>query len=281
MRRVAAGRFSSCMNAHSGPSHRYIIDSLHSHEPPHHHTVPSRGVPIRTSSSDSELAPLSSRDPILQSNRSGFDWEESGGRPSASPTSTSARSTSYYSQQSEAPSSAFSTVVGLLVHSIADGISLGASSVTSSSAPSTKTTDDTSLDLIIFLAIMVHKAPAAFALSTLLSSTPGVSAWYRHQSLLAFSLAAPFGAVLTYVGLNVVGAEGGSNVGWWTGVALVFSGGTFLFVATHVMKDKEGSSESSEGEETPGTVSDKRKMVLVLGGMVTPLLLSRLVGHGH
>lgn len=127
---------------------------------------------------------------------------------------------------------------------------------------------------------MVHKAPAAFALSTLLSSTPGVSAWYRRRSLLAFSLAAPLGALVTYAGLNFVGAEGGSGVGWWTGVALVFSGGTFLFVATHVMKAKEEASSDDEADGSQD-IDGKQRMALVLGGMFTPLLLSSVVGHGH
>lgn len=182
-------------------------------------------------------------------------------------------------------SSAFSTVVGLLVHSLADGISLGASSI-STSTDEDADSDETSLDLVIFLAIMVHKAPAAFALSSLLSSSPSVTPFFRQRSLFAFSLAAPIGAVLTFLFLNLIGAEGGESVRWWTGVALVFSGGTFLFVATHVMKgaegvDSEGSEEKHEREATAGADDARMKMALVIGGMCTPLVLSKLVGHGH
>lgn len=183
-----------------------------------------------------------------------------------------------------AASSAFSTVVGLLVHSLADGISLGASSISTPDSHSTPT-DDASLDLVIFLAIMVHKAPAAFALSSLLSSSPSISPFFRQRSLLAFSLAAPLGAVLTYLFLSLVGAEGTDSIGWWTGLALVFSGGTFLFVATHVMK----GGESGEGDgveekcerELGAAVGGRLRMGLVMAGMCTPLVLSKIVGHGH
>lgn len=159
--------------------------------------------------------------------------------------------------------SAVSTVVGLLVHSLADGISLGASSLSISGTSH-------SLDLLIFLAIMLHKAPTAFALSSLLLSSSSSPSFIR-QSLIAFSLAAPVGALVTYFLLALVGA-GGDGMGWWTGIVLVFSGGTFLFVATGVM--------NRENEEEGG-VGKGARIALVVGGMVTPGLLSRLVGHGH
>ncbi|KAL8830995.1 MAG: hypothetical protein Q9170_005480, partial [Blastenia crenularia] len=53
----------------------------------------------------------------------------------------------------------FSTTLGLVIHAAADGIALGASHSSGSS---------TSLGLVIFLAIMIHKAPAAFGLTSVL-----------------------------------------------------------------------------------------------------------------
>ena len=127
-----------------------------------------------------------------------------------------------------------------------------------------------SLDLLVFLAIMLHKAPTAFALSSLLLSSSCTPTFTR-QSLLAFSLAAPVGALITYFLLALIGA-GGDGMGWWTGIVLVFSGGTFLFVATGVM-NRENEEEGGLGKAS--------RMALVVAGMVTPGLLSRVVGHGH
>jgi len=114
-----------------------------------------------------------------------------------------------------------STTLGLCIHAAADGIALGASSTSTST---------TSLSLIIFVAIMVHKAPAAFGLTSVLLRQ-GLGKRSARAHLVIFSLAAPIGAVATWV---VVRALGGGGKGepalmrWWTGVLLLFSGGTFL-----------------------------------------------------
>lgn len=261
---------------------------MHSHDPPvSSRSTRARGTLYRSPSSHSELAPLSARD--SDEEEDGYSWEENGyapgGRTTRTPSPMRPHSPAPPSTANDlAASSAFSTVLGLLVHSLADGISLGASSI-SSSGSSSSPGDDASLDFVIFLAIMVHKAPAAFALSSLLSSSPSLSTLFRQRSLLAFSLAAPVGAVLTYLFLSLVGAEGGESIGWWTGLALVFSGGTFLFVATHVMKGGEGAE--GEGVEEKGerelgaAVGGRMRMGLVIAGMCTPLVLSKIVGHGH
>lgn len=113
-----------------------------------------------------------------------------------------------------------STTLGLVIHAAADGIALGASSTRPS------------LSLVIFLAIMVHKAPAAFGLtSVLLKQGLGKRAARAH--LVLFSLAAPLGALATWAIVSILGG-GGTGPGseevmrWWTGVLLLFSGGTFL-----------------------------------------------------
>lgn len=48
--------------------------------------------------------------------------------------------------------------VGLVVHAAADGIALGAAA----------TTNHRDVEIIVFLAIMLHKAPASFGLVTFL-----------------------------------------------------------------------------------------------------------------
>ena len=132
---------------------------------------------------------------------------------STSPPSTSAT-----------PQRSLSTTLGLCIHAAADGIALGASS---------SSTSTTSLSLIIFVAIMVHKAPAAFGLtSVLLKQGLGKRAARAH--LVIFSLAAPVGAVGTWILVRALGGGGDTEPGlmkWWTGVLLLFSGGTFLSVA--------------------------------------------------
>lgn len=121
------------------------------------------------------------------------------------------------------PQRSMSTTLGLCIHAAADGIALGASS---------SSTSTTSLSLIIFVAIMVHKAPAAFGLtSVLLKQGLGKRAARAH--LVIFSLAAPVGAVGTWVVVRTLGGGGNTEpsvMKWWTGVLLLFSGGTFLWV---------------------------------------------------
>jgi solute carrier family 39 (zinc transporter), member 9 len=118
-----------------------------------------------------------------------------------------------------------STTIGLVIHAVADGIALGASTAT----PTTKTT----LGLIVFTAIMLHKGPAAFGLTSVLLKQ-GLSKRSARAHLAIFSLAAPVGAIGTWMIVNLVGRAGlagntekGDGV-WWTGIVLIFSGGTFL-----------------------------------------------------
>ncbi|KAI9610156.1 hypothetical protein H4Q26_007155 [Puccinia striiformis f. sp. tritici PST-130] len=169
-------------------------------------------------------------------------------------------------KNSRIQSNSFSTVIGLLTHSLADGIALGASSVPITTPIPTskrngKESTAISLQFIIFLAIMVHKAPAAFGMVSVLLSE-GLSKKTVRKILLGFSLAAPMGALLTYLGLTILNklmhssspadVIGGNladispdivhyGFKWWIGVTLLFSGGTFLFVATHALQTSSSS----------------------------------------
>lgn len=117
------------------------------------------------------------------------------------------------------------TTVGLVIHAAADGIAMGASA----------TTEDMRLGFIIFVAIMVHKAPAAFGLTSVLLRQ-GLSKRAARGHLIVFSAAAPVGALVTYCIVELflggsggqVAAEGSSGEQWWTGMLLLFSAGTFL-----------------------------------------------------
>jgi solute carrier family 39 (zinc transporter), member 9 len=111
------------------------------------------------------------------------------------------------------------TTTGLVIHAAADGIAMGASASTS----------NTKLGFIIFLAIMIHKAPAAFGLTSVLLKQ-GLSKRAARGHLIIFSLAAPFGALTTWLMVHLLGGVGmeGEKGQWWTGMLLLFSAGTFL-----------------------------------------------------
>ncbi|KAL5363504.1 ZIP zinc transporter-domain-containing protein [Aspergillus floccosus] len=177
-------------------------------------------------------------------------------------------------------SHSFATTTGLVIHAAADGIALGASS------------SDTGLSFIIFLAIMVHKAPASFGLTSVLLKQ-GLSSRAARAHLLIFSLAAPVGALVTwlFVQIQIRGANSPDDelaTGWRTGVLLLFSAGTFLYVAMHTMQENGPNSGSRElpvnGYGDPREIpskSDKsmRDLVASVIGMILPLFLQ--IGHAH
>ena len=183
-----------------------------------------------------------------------------------------------------------STTVGLVIHACADGIALGASSTTTGR-----------LSFIIFLAIMIHKAPAAFGLTSVLLKQ-GLSTRAARAHLIVFSLAAPVGALLTWGAAHLLGystAALGSSTSteFATGVLLLFSGGTFLYVAMHTMQEVGGHSHEegngyvgvpmtdiygsapSQMPKRDGGASFVDTMVCVVG-MLIPLL-TQMFGHGH
>ncbi|RAK97197.1 Mn(2+) transporter ATX2 [Aspergillus ibericus CBS 121593] len=175
-------------------------------------------------------------------------------------------------------SHSFATTTGLVIHAAADGIALGASS------------SDTGLSFIIFLAIMVHKAPASFGLTSVLLKQ-GLSSRTARAHLLIFSLAAPVGALMTFLFVQIMGSGSGSDdIGnrWRTGVLLLFSAGTFLYVAMHTMQENSPNSSARETQangygdhrEAP-SASDKsmRDLIASVVGMVLPLFLQ--IGHAH
>jgi zinc transporter 9 len=116
-------------------------------------------------------------------------------------------------------SRSLATTLGLVIHAAADGIAMGASA----------TTSNLSVGLIIFFAILVHKAPAAFGLTSILLKQ-GLSKRAARVHLMVFSLAAPAGALATYFIVSLVGGDSmdGESAQWWTGMLLLFSAGTFL-----------------------------------------------------
>lgn len=112
--------------------------------------------------------------------------------------------------------------LGLIIHAMADGIALGASSLTENSG----------LGLVVFLAVIIHKGPTALGLTTTLM-TLKLNRQQIQTRLLLFSASAPAGALLTYGIVNLFGGRGVSELassahkvdqlGWWTGLVLLFS----------------------------------------------------------
>ncbi|KAK2753120.1 hypothetical protein FQN55_005080 [Onygenales sp. PD_40] len=172
----------------------------------------------------------------------------------------------------------FATTTGLVIHAAADGIALGAS------------TSNSSLSFIIFFAIMVHKAPAAFGLTSVLLKQ-GLSNRAARGHLLVFSLAAPVGALFTWIIAHTVmaGHAGDeSATRWRTGMLLLFSAGTFLYVAMHTMQENgtepsrrdvhaNGYAEGRDGSQRPQ--KSMRDLIASVVGMIIPLFLQ--IGHAH
>lgn len=90
----------------------------------------------------------------------------------------------------------WTTTLGLVVHAAADGIALGAAAAT----------NQLDVEIIVFLAIMLHKAPAAFGLVTFLLHE-GLDRNRAKKHLLIFSISAPAMALITYICLSS-GVEG-------------------------------------------------------------------------
>lgn len=193
--------------------------------------------------------------------------------------------------------------IGLVVHAAADGIALGAAA----------TTSHKDVEMIVFLAIMLHKAPAAFGLVSFLLHE-GIDRQRIRKHLAIFSAAAPLATLLTYFGIGQDQKETLKNVNA-TGIAMLFSAGTFLYVATvHVLPELTsgatggghshggggggggaGSSSSSsvrynQLEQGPGekvmVVQPKgygalryTELAILVTGALLPLLLT--MGHHH
>jgi len=153
---------------------------------------------------------------------------------------------------------------------------------------------------VIFLALMLHKAPAAFGLTSVLLKQ-NLSKRSARGHLIVFSAAAPIGALLTWAVVNMLG-YGGESEGteFATGVLLLFSGGTFLYVAVHVMQESDGGHDhggaqgngyaqvpmglyeeqgSAVGAGAKGQEKGVVDVLVTVLGMLLPLLTQ--FGHAH
>ncbi|XP_028676375.1 LOW QUALITY PROTEIN: zinc transporter ZIP9-B [Erpetoichthys calabaricus] len=165
--------------------------------------------------------------------------------------------------------SSMTATLGLVIHAAADGVALG-SAVASSQV---------SVQVIVFLAVILHKAPAAFGLVSFLLHT-GLEKRQIQKHLLAFSIAAPILAVATFFILSMTGGTSQHRLSA-TGIGMLFSAGTFLYVATiHVLPEisHRGHRQSQQhhrgsGDYEYGGLGLWESVMLVVGSGL-PVLLS-------
>uniref|UniRef100_A0A8C2ZGV7 Zinc transporter ZIP9 n=1 Tax=Cyclopterus lumpus TaxID=8103 RepID=A0A8C2ZGV7_CYCLU len=119
---------------------------------------------------------------------------------------------------------------------VADGFAVGAAVATG----------QVTVQVIVFVAVILHKAPAAFGLVSFLMHA-GLEKKYIQGHLLAFSAAAPILAVTTYFILHASGPSAQSQFSA-TGVGMLFSAGTFLYVATVHVLPEVSSSRTGQAE---------------------------------
>ena len=146
-----------------------------------------------------------------------------------------------------------SATVGLIVHAAVDGLAVGAS-ISSS----------TETGLIVFVAIMLHKGPAAFGLSSFLQHIQ-IDRTKSQLYLILFALSSPVVAILSFFALKDTSLATDDNIG----LALMFSAGTFIYVAT-VDVLPEVHSHDHENEAPTW---------FVISGMIL-VFLTTLIGHG-
>ena len=147
-----------------------------------------------------------------------------------------------------------SATIGLIAHAAADGLAVGAS-VSSS----------TETGVIVFLAIMLHKGPAAFGLSSFLKHIK-LEESKSKLYLIMFALSSPIVAILTFFTLKDTSFATDDNIG----LALLFSAGTFVYVAT---VDVLPEVHSHDHDNDP-------PVWFVLLGMIL-VFLTTFISHGH
>jgi zinc transporter 9 len=142
--------------------------------------------------------------------------------------------------------------IGLILHAAADGMALGAAFAT----------HQPNLEMLLFFAVFLHKAPAAFGLVThLLREGRTRLAIQRH--VVVFSLASPLAALISYILLWMVNGGDSDWIKHSTGVILLFSAGTFLYVAA-----VHGLQELGTGKRLA-----RWQVMTVIAGMLFPMLV--------
>lgn len=112
--------------------------------------------------------------------------------------------------------------LGLVVHTLIDGVALGA-------AIQAGVMEDATLGLLglgVFVAIALHKPLDAMSISSLMIAG-GWSAKSRFMVNALFSIMCPLGAVLFFIGIEQFGTDSSMMVG----IVLAFSAGVFICIS--------------------------------------------------
>ncbi|MEC9473449.1 MAG: ZIP family metal transporter [Actinomycetota bacterium] len=112
------------------------------------------------------------------------------------------------------PASGSVMSIGLSMHAIGDGLAIGAATASG----------ETSISLLVAFGVLVHRVPAALSLGVF-SSHETASRRSIVGGFALFALATPVGAIVA--NLLLVGADESL-----TGLVLLFSAGTFIYVTT-------------------------------------------------
>lgn len=135
--------------------------------------------------------------------------------------------------------------------------------------------------------------PTALGLTTTLLSL-GLDPAPVRRRLLIFSFAAPLGAIITYLLVSSFGsasqhAAGGiDSLTWWTGITLLFSGGSFLYVATVIQPisatnpdEHSHAAHSHAAGHDHESLGKYERTGLIVVGMLLPVILAWIVGDEH
>uniref|UniRef100_UPI00398E4B68 zinc transporter ZIP9 isoform X1 n=1 Tax=Pristiophorus japonicus TaxID=55135 RepID=UPI00398E4B68 len=183
--------------------------------------------------------------------------------PSQHPASSTPPVASTSTEPRTGSGSSLTATLGLVIHAAADGVALGTAAGSS----------QISLQVIVFFAVILHKAPASFGLVSYLMHA-GLEKRQIQKHLLVFSLAAPLLAIITYfiVSKSNIGSLHQTKA---TGIGLLFSAGTFLYVASvHVLPEVSGRGHhrvtNNNGKKGLGILES---LTLIVGCTI-PVLLS-------
>ncbi|KAI0989382.1 hypothetical protein GJ496_003594 [Pomphorhynchus laevis] len=155
------------------------------------------------------------------------------------------------------------TTFGLCIHSAADGIVIAFAVLD----------QNKSFRFIVLLAVAIHKAPAAFGLVTQLLDDEQMIRRLIIRHLLIFCLTSPLVAIFTFIAYNHF-YNIRENV-YSASIPLLFSAGTFLYIATsHTIPDLKHCSSKMSAE--PSSYVYLPCFVL---GCLTVCLLS--ISHAH
>jgi len=156
------------------------------------------------------------------------------------------------------PTSAGSLAVGLSVHALADGLAIGAAAAAG----------DTTFSLLVAAGVLVHRVPAALSLG-LFSLNESDKSIGGLGGLLLFAVATPAAIVLSFLVLD--DADQGL-----VALALLFSAGTFIYVATVDTLPAVHNTETGRRSV---------RNVLMSAGVFTVVLLilqsTEALEHGH